>query len=103
MIVGFVEHEAGAVSERSLEMLTVARGVAEAAGEPLAAVAVGTGSAATAERLGAFGVAAVFAFEDGRLEASGTHRDLWQTSDTYRRLPILADATAVEEVAAGAD
>jgi ATP-binding cassette subfamily B protein len=44
----------------------------------------------------------VFLIRDGRLEASGTHRDLWQTSETYRRLPILADSTAVEEVAAGA-
>jgi ATP-binding cassette subfamily B protein len=45
----------------------------------------------------------VFLIRDGRLEASGAHRDLWQTSEAYRRLPILADSTAIEEVAAGAE
>jgi ATP-binding cassette subfamily B protein len=42
------------------------------------------------------GVDRVFLFRDGRLEASGTHRDLRQTNEAYRRLPIVADATGPE-------
>ena len=38
----------------------------------------------------------VFLIRNGRLEASGTHRDLRETSDSYRRLPIVADATGPE-------
>ena len=36
----------------------------------------------------------VFLLRNGHLEASGTHRDLWQNNEFYRRLQILADATA---------
>lgn len=36
----------------------------------------------------------VFLLKDGRLEASGSHRDLWQHNDYYRRLQMVADATA---------
>jgi ABC-type multidrug transport system fused ATPase/permease subunit len=42
----------------------------------------------------------VFLIQDGKLEASGTHRDLWQTSEAYRRLHVMADAA--EPVSAGA-
>lgn len=45
------------------------------------------------------GVQRVFVLKDGRLEAAGTHKDLWQTNPTYRRLQVLADATV--ESAAG--
>lgn len=40
----------------------------------------------------------VFVLKDGQLEASGTHRDLWQGNDYYRRLQILAEATVTEPV-----
>jgi ATP-binding cassette subfamily B protein len=36
----------------------------------------------------------VFLIADRKLEASGTHRDLWQTNETYRRLQLFADASA---------
>jgi ABC-type multidrug transport system fused ATPase/permease subunit len=36
----------------------------------------------------------VFLLKDGHLEASGSHRDLWQNNELYRRLQVLADATA---------
>ncbi len=36
----------------------------------------------------------VFLLRDGHLEASGTHRDLWQNNEYYRRLQMVADATA---------
>ena len=36
----------------------------------------------------------VFLLQDGHLEASGSHRDLWQNNEYYRRLQMVADATA---------
>jgi ABC-type multidrug transport system fused ATPase/permease subunit len=39
------------------------------------------------------GVERVFLLRDGHLEASGTHRDLWQNNEYYRRLQVVADAT----------
>jgi ABC-type multidrug transport system fused ATPase/permease subunit len=36
----------------------------------------------------------VFLLKDGHLEASGSHRDLWQNNEYYRRLQMVADATA---------
>lgn len=35
----------------------------------------------------------VFVLKDGKLEGSGSHRDLWQSNVTYRRLQVIADAT----------
>ena len=40
------------------------------------------------------GVDRVFFLRDGHLEASGSHRDLWQHNEYYRRLQMVADATA---------
>jgi ABC-type multidrug transport system fused ATPase/permease subunit len=36
----------------------------------------------------------VFLLRDGRLDAAGSHRDLWQHNEYYRRLQMVADATA---------
>jgi ABC-type multidrug transport system fused ATPase/permease subunit len=36
----------------------------------------------------------VFLLKDGHLDASGSHRDLWQNNEYYRRLQMVADATA---------
>lgn len=36
----------------------------------------------------------VFLLRGGRLEGSGSHRDLWQNNDQYRKLQVIADATA---------
>jgi ATP-binding cassette subfamily B protein len=35
----------------------------------------------------------VFLLRNGRLEASGSHRDLWQNNEHYRRLQIVADTS----------
>jgi ATP-binding cassette subfamily B protein len=35
----------------------------------------------------------VFLIRGGRLEGAGTHDDLWRTSDTYRRLPVVAEGS----------
>jgi ATP-binding cassette subfamily B protein len=42
----------------------------------------------------------VFLLRNGHLEASGNHRDLWQSNKQYRRLQVLADSTH-EPAAAG--
>ncbi|HSQ58151.1 MAG TPA: ABC transporter ATP-binding protein, partial [Gemmata sp.] len=39
------------------------------------------------------GVERVFLLRDGHLEVSGSHRDLWQNNEYYRRLQVVADAT----------
>jgi ABC-type multidrug transport system fused ATPase/permease subunit len=36
----------------------------------------------------------VFLLKDGKLQDSGSHRDLWQNNEYYRRLQIIADASA---------
>lgn len=36
----------------------------------------------------------VFLLKNGRLEASGSHRDLWQNNEQYRRLQIVADGSS---------
>ena len=36
----------------------------------------------------------VFLLKNGRLEATGSHTDLWRDNDQYRRLQITADASA---------
>jgi ATP-binding cassette, subfamily B, bacterial len=38
----------------------------------------------------------VFLLKNGHLEASGSHNDLWRGNDQYRRIQMLADATATE-------
>ena len=42
------------------------------------------------------GVDRVFMLKDGHLQADGAHRDLWKSNDNYRRLQMLADASATE-------
>ncbi len=36
----------------------------------------------------------VFLLKNGRLEASGSHQDLWQNNEHYRRLQIVADGSS---------
>ncbi len=36
----------------------------------------------------------VFFIRNGKLEAAGSHRDLWRENENYRRLQVVADATA---------
>jgi electron transfer flavoprotein alpha subunit len=67
MILVVVEHEAGAPDRLSAEALTLGRTLAGATGEPLHAVAWGSGVAALAGGLGSHGVATLHAIEDARL------------------------------------
>jgi electron transfer flavoprotein alpha subunit len=67
MILVVVEHEGGAPDRLSLEALTMGRGLAEATGGPLQAVAWGEGAAGLGSALTAQGVAVLHTIEDARL------------------------------------
>ncbi|MEP6624612.1 MAG: electron transfer flavoprotein subunit alpha/FixB family protein, partial [Acidimicrobiia bacterium] len=66
MILVVVEHEGGMPDRLSLEALTLGRGLAEATGVPLHAVAWGQGAAGLGGALVASGVAVLHAIEDPR-------------------------------------
>jgi ABC-type multidrug transport system fused ATPase/permease subunit len=38
----------------------------------------------------------VFLLKNGQIAASGSHNDLWRDDENYRRVQMLADATATE-------
>jgi electron transfer flavoprotein alpha subunit len=67
MILVVVEHEGGAPDRLSLEALTLGRGLADATGGPLHAVAWGPGAAGIAGALAASGVAVLYVIDDPRL------------------------------------
>ena len=67
MILVVVEQEAGAPDRLSAEALTLGRGLAEATGGALHAVAWGVGAAALGGPLAAHGVAVLHAIDDPRL------------------------------------
>ncbi|MFC7229912.1 electron transfer flavoprotein subunit alpha/FixB family protein [Salinirubellus salinus] len=68
MVLALVEHEAGVPEDSSLEMLTLARGVAEETDEPLTAVVVGAEAAGVADDLGTYGVETVYVVDHERLD-----------------------------------
>ncbi|MCS7271172.1 MAG: ABC transporter ATP-binding protein, partial [Gemmataceae bacterium] len=43
----------------------------------------------------------VFLIINGKVADTGTHRELWQRNEQYRRLQVLAEAQAAETVPAG--
>jgi electron transfer flavoprotein alpha subunit len=67
MILAFVEHEQEVISPPSLQMLTLARGVAATANRPLAAVLIG-GTAALAQEAAEYGVTAVHLVQHDQLD-----------------------------------
>ncbi len=82
-----IEEPVGPVDEDTLALLddTVAR------------VSVGRTMIFLAQRLSTLrNVDRVFLLKDGHIAASGAHSDLWKNNGNYRRLQILADATATE-------
>ena len=68
MILVVVEHDANAPDRLSVEALALGRSLAEATGEPLHAVAWGSGAGGLAAALGASGVAVLHAIDDARLD-----------------------------------
>ncbi len=59
-VLVLVEHSDGVADDVSRQAATLARGYAEATGEPLEAVLIGPDSSAAAQGLGAFGVTAAY-------------------------------------------
>ncbi|MFC7209124.1 electron transfer flavoprotein subunit alpha/FixB family protein [Natronoarchaeum sp. GCM10025321] len=68
MILAVVEHESGAPTESSQEMLTLAREVATETDSSLEAVVIGAEGAATTDHLGDHGVGTVHHVDDERLD-----------------------------------
>jgi ATP-binding cassette subfamily B protein len=80
-----IEEPSGAIDEDTLALLD----------DTLERAASGRTMIFLANRLSTLkNVDRVFLLKGGRLEASGSHRDLWQNNEYYRRLQILADASA---------
>jgi len=127
MILAFVEHEHGTPAETSLEALTFARRLADDAGGPVEAVAVGDEAGAVADALGEYGVETVHAVTHERFDAyapeawgasaaqlvddlapaavvaPGTDRghEVCAHLGAKRDLPMAANCIAVESAAAG--
>jgi electron transfer flavoprotein alpha subunit len=68
VVLGLVEQEAGSPAETSLEMLTMARSLADETDSSLAAVTFGDEGAAVGEQLGAHGVEALHHVTHDRLD-----------------------------------
>ena len=66
---GPIEHEDGEVDDVSLQALTLARDVADDAGESLEAIAFGPGAEEVAETVGAYGAGVLNVVDDGSLVA----------------------------------
>lgn len=82
-----IEEPVGQIDEDTLALLD----------DTLARVSAGRTVIFLAQRLSTLrNVDRVFLLKDGHLQADGAHRDLWKTNDSYRRLQMLADASATE-------
>jgi len=69
LVLTLVEHDGGAVDDNSLEALSLARDVAESAGESLEVIAFGPEADAVADVVGAHGAAVVNAVDPDALDA----------------------------------
>lgn len=97
MILGLVEHENGEVSELSLQMLTLARGLASELNVSLEAVLIGGDASVLGSQLQAHGVTRVHLVQDDRLDDYAP--DAWAQS-----VISLIEAHSPEVVvAAGSD
>lgn len=96
MILGLVEYNNGAFSNASLEMLTLAHGVASEQGDSLEAFMVGEGASELAEGLSAYGVSKVHVIEHERLDEYAP--DAWAQSvvqliEAEQPQAVMASAT----------
>ncbi|HBY97652.1 MAG: electron transfer flavoprotein subunit alpha/FixB family protein [Ardenticatenaceae bacterium] len=97
MILGLVEHDRGTLATPSLEMLTLARRLAEDLDTPLEAVLIGNVARRLADTLSAYGVTAVHLIQHDRLDEYAP--EAWAES-----LVQLIDAGEPEAIlAAGTD
>jgi electron transfer flavoprotein alpha subunit len=96
MILGLVEHDRGALNNASLEMLTLARGLAMQLGVPLEAALVGNEARAIVDQLPAYGVTTTHLIEHEALDEYAPEawaRCLHQLLDTVHPVAIMASGT----------
>lgn len=89
MVLGFVEHDGGAVTETSLEMLTLASEIADETEAPLDAV-VFDGEEGMADELGAHGVTDLHLVESDRLDSYAP--EAWAKTVAQLADDLAADA-----------
>jgi electron transfer flavoprotein alpha subunit len=68
MVLGLIEHDRGRLNEVSLEMLTLARHLANELKTPLEAILIGEEARAQAERLPTYGVSKIYLAQHDRLD-----------------------------------
>lgn len=96
MILGLIEHERGQLSPQSLEMLTLARGLAAESGAALRAVLIGAEAAGISAELGRYGVAIVYhVVHEGLTDYApmGWAESVVQLAEEERPQAILAAGT----------
>lgn len=96
MILGIIDHNEGAVQAASLEMLTLARQVAEAVGHPLEAVAIGQGAEDVVETAAAYGAGQVHLIQHdqfARYAPEAFARGAAQLSDALKPEAIIGTGT----------
>jgi electron transfer flavoprotein alpha subunit len=95
MVLVFIEHEEEVIAPPSLQMLTLARGLAADSNSPLAAVLIG-GTAALAQELAAYGVTAVHLVQHEQLKQyapAAWARSLDQLAQSLTPAAVVAAAT----------
>ena len=82
-----IEEPVGPIDDDTLALLD----------DTIARASVGRTIVFLAQRLSTLrSVNRVFLLKNGQIVASGSHNDLWRDNDQYRRVQMLADATATE-------
>jgi electron transfer flavoprotein alpha subunit len=83
MIAGLIELDRGRISDVSLQMLTLARSVAQELAVPLEAALIGADMPGMKALLSAYGVTAVHLAQDGRLHDSQYAPEAWAQCVTH--------------------
>jgi electron transfer flavoprotein alpha subunit len=92
-VLVLVEHAGGAADDVSQQAATLARGYAEAAGEPLEAVLFGPDAATAAQNLGTLGATAAYVVVHERLTAFAPHawgRAIAELVETHSPSAVIA-------------
>ena len=96
MTLAFVEHDEGVPTEESLQMLTLARQVADLTEDEVHVGAVGEGVSALAAALGPYGVSVVHPLEADGIETYAPKAwaaGIWQAATACEAAAILAPGT----------
>jgi electron transfer flavoprotein alpha subunit len=96
MILGLIEHDRGQLNPQSLEMLTLARGLAKGTGKTLTAVLLGKEAEAIVPELGPYGVEKVFLVSHNDLTdyaPMAWAESIVQLANTHQPEAILASGT----------